>query len=171
MDNNNAEQEFWKRKLMAFLHDPPCKPLDFSPKHEEIAWQFCASENMTEDDKEVFKAIKSGKEEYEILTDNQGTHNQLMECDIDFRTRWLQSHYNDQDDLKIDTKDFNICYLDIEVATVGRFPTADRADYPVNCVTIHFSKKTNPILESLQPGQGMLSEEAIGQLTELFQIA
>jgi len=58
MDNNNAEQEFWKQKLMAFLHDPPCKPLDFSPKHEEIAWQFCASENMTELDKEVFKNIK-----------------------------------------------------------------------------------------------------------------
>lgn len=29
--------DFWKRKLAAFLHDPPHKPLDFSKTHEEDA--------------------------------------------------------------------------------------------------------------------------------------
>ncbi len=32
--------EFWKFKLMAFLHDPPCKALDFTKVHEEIAMGF-----------------------------------------------------------------------------------------------------------------------------------
>ena len=31
--------DFWKRKLAAFLHDPPCKPLDISRAHEEEARQ------------------------------------------------------------------------------------------------------------------------------------
>ena len=51
------DQEFWKRKLLAFLHDPPCKPLDLY-KHEEIAWQFCRGENISEDEKELFNSIK-----------------------------------------------------------------------------------------------------------------
>ena len=29
------DDSFWKRKLMAFLHDPPCKPLDI-PAHELV---------------------------------------------------------------------------------------------------------------------------------------
>ncbi|MBN2686192.1 MAG: type III-B CRISPR-associated protein Cas10/Cmr2 [Pontiellaceae bacterium] len=33
-------EQFWKLKLMAFLHDPPCKALDFSKTHEEIAMGF-----------------------------------------------------------------------------------------------------------------------------------
>jgi CRISPR-associated protein Cmr2 len=33
------EPEFWKRKLAAFLHDPPHKPLDFGPQHEADARQ------------------------------------------------------------------------------------------------------------------------------------
>ncbi len=34
-----SNPEFWKRKLAAFLHDPPHKPLDFSPRHEDDARQ------------------------------------------------------------------------------------------------------------------------------------
>lgn len=32
--------DVWKRKLLAFLHDPPCKALDFGPVHEEVAGRF-----------------------------------------------------------------------------------------------------------------------------------
>lgn len=52
------EQEFWKRKLMAYLHDPPCKCLDYGPEHEETAWSFCENAGMGEEDKETFKGIK-----------------------------------------------------------------------------------------------------------------
>ena len=52
-----SDQEFWKRKLLAFLHDPPCKPLDLR-RHEEIAWQFCKGENISEEEKELFNSIK-----------------------------------------------------------------------------------------------------------------
>jgi hypothetical protein len=47
--------------------------------------------------------------------------------------------------LKPDMKKINICFLDIEVATTGRFPVAHRAEYPINCVTIYFSATDNYI--------------------------
>ncbi|NOY80075.1 MAG: type III-B CRISPR-associated protein Cas10/Cmr2 [Kiritimatiellaeota bacterium] len=34
-----TDADFWKRKLAAFLHDPPHKPLDFGPAHEKDAFQ------------------------------------------------------------------------------------------------------------------------------------
>ena len=41
-DDMSIEQQpdFWKRKLLAFLHDPPCKALDFGPVHEDAARRF-----------------------------------------------------------------------------------------------------------------------------------
>lgn len=54
-----ATDEFWKRKLMAFLHDPPCKALDIG-QHERMARDFCrrAIPEMTESDWDTFKGIK-----------------------------------------------------------------------------------------------------------------
>ena len=54
MENKN---EFWKRKLMAYLHDPPDKCFDIR-NHEDNAWKFCIKAGMTEDDKGIFKGIK-----------------------------------------------------------------------------------------------------------------
>ncbi len=57
LDKNN--EQFWKQKLMAFLHDPPCKALDFGPTHEQDALNFCKSAGMVDDrDLGTFKAIK-----------------------------------------------------------------------------------------------------------------
>lgn len=90
--------------------------------------------------RELFEIVVSSKEEMDIRQANIGPHNDISECDIDFRTRWLEEHYKKTDDLHVDVSDFNICFLDIEVAATDRFPNAEQADYPVNCVTIHFSK-------------------------------
>jgi len=90
--------------------------------------------------KEMFEVVVDGKKEMEIKADNEGPYNHLSECDIDFRTRWLQNNYQDCDDIRFNMKDINICFLDIEVSTKGRFPVAEKAEFPVNCVTIYFSK-------------------------------
>lgn len=90
--------------------------------------------------KEMFECVVDGRTEAELRAKHMGSYNHLSEIDVDFRTRWLQNNYEDYDDIRFESKNFNICYLDIEVASRGRFPAADKAECPVNCVTIHFSK-------------------------------
>lgn len=91
--------------------------------------------------REMFLATRSGDEEMEIRKRHRGPNNYISECDIDFRTRWLQNHYSNNEDIRFDVNDFNVGYLDIEVETTDRFPTAERAERPVNCVTLYASKK------------------------------
>jgi len=50
--NNN---EFWKNKLMAFLHDPPCKCFDIG-RHEQIADSFRKGVGFIAEDQTDFKA-------------------------------------------------------------------------------------------------------------------
>lgn len=50
--------EFWKHKLMAFLHDPPCKALDFTKVHEEIAMSFVKAALLGEDAQAVYGWLK-----------------------------------------------------------------------------------------------------------------
>lgn len=90
--------------------------------------------------KEMYECVVDGRTEAELRAKHTGAYNHLSEIDIDFRTRWLQSNYQEIEDLRFNVKDFNTCFLDIEVATRDRFPTADKAEFPVNCVTVHFSK-------------------------------
>jgi len=90
--------------------------------------------------RDMYEAIVDSRTEMDIKNANIGRHNHISECDIDFRTRWLQRAYQEYDDLRFNVKDINICYLDIEVATKGKFPSASKAAYPINCVTIYFSK-------------------------------
>ena len=90
--------------------------------------------------KEMYECIVDGRTESDLRARHNGVHNHLSEIDVDFRTRWLQQNYQETEELRFDVKKTNICYLDIEVASRGRFPSADKAECPVNCVTIHFSK-------------------------------
>jgi DNA polymerase elongation subunit (family B) len=90
---------------------------------------------------EMYEVIVESQDlETKIRYDHSGSTNHLSEIDIDFRTRWLQMHYQDVDMIETDMSKINICFLDIEVETTGRFPAAHRAEYPINCVTIYFSK-------------------------------
>jgi len=89
---------------------------------------------------EVYEVVTTSRDELDYRNRNIGPHNLLSECDIDFRTRWLQEFYKEEETLTFNINDINICYLDIEVSAVGRFPVPEKAEYPVNCVTIYFSK-------------------------------
>jgi DNA polymerase elongation subunit (family B) len=81
------------------------------------------------------------RSELDIRSRYAGPHNYLSEIDIDYRTRFLESYYNDVDELRFDMDDFNVCFLDIEVESGKRFPTAKRAAERVNCVTIYLSSE------------------------------
>lgn len=100
--------------------------------------------------KPVYAAIVSGEKEMEIRERNSGPNNEISECDIDYRTRFLQNHYKEVPELRFSIKDFNVCFLDIEVESGNRFPTASRADRRVNCVTIYLSKPKKYITFGLQ---------------------
>ena len=113
--------------------------------------------------RDMYEVICDSRTEMDYKNQNAGRHNHLSECDIDFRTRWLQRAYQDLDDIRFSVKDVNICYIDIEVATRGKFPSADKALYPINCVTIYFSKYDKYYTYGLnQP----LKEETVRELAE-----
>lgn len=95
--------------------------------------------------KPMYVARAHTRQERDIWNNNRGPHNEIAEIDIDPRARFLQKHYEHTGMLKPDMKKINICFLDIEVETTGRFPAAHRAEYPINCVTIYFSTTDNYI--------------------------
>ena len=110
----------------------------FTPNYGEYGSTPCGMKDIY--GKEMFECIVDGRTESELRARHNGAYNHLSEIDVDFRTRWLQKNYEDVEDLRFDAKKTNICYLDIEVASSGRFPAPERAECPVNCVTIHFSR-------------------------------
>ena len=56
-----SNQEFWRRKLLAFLHDPPCKCLDIKA-HEEHAFSFIKAAFAGEDDTALIRLLKGGSQ-------------------------------------------------------------------------------------------------------------
>ena len=68
------------------------------------------------------------------LTDPKGA-SVFAKCTTDEEAQQLTS----------DMSKINLCFLDIEVETTGKFPRASVAAYPINCVTIYFSKTDNYI--------------------------
>jgi DNA polymerase elongation subunit (family B) len=68
------------------------------------------------------------------------TENCLCEVDVAYTTRWLDEYYTGQEEINVDKNKINICFLDIEVATQGKFPTAKKAACEINCITIYFSR-------------------------------
>ena len=64
---------------------------------------------------EMYEVIVESQDlETKIRYDHSGSTNHLSEIDIDFRTRWLQMHYQDVDMIETDMSKINICFLDIE---------------------------------------------------------
>lgn len=94
---------------------------------------------------EMFEVQKHTMDERDIRYQYSGPGNQLAEIDIDPRARFLSRHYANAGMLKADMSKINLCFLDIEVETTGKFPRASVAAYPINCVTIYFSKTNNYI--------------------------
>jgi len=135
-DQNNAKMFVWYNDGSRMVYNTKHK--FYTPNQGEYGARPCGMSDIY--GKEMFEVIVDGKKEMELRQKHNGPSNYLCEVDIDFRTRWLQQHYQEKNDLRFSMKDFNICFLDIEVATQGKFPVASKAEYPVNCVTIHLTK-------------------------------
>lgn len=81
------------------------------------------------------KKIASHRDEIKNYKDLHAT---LAESDIDKETKYLQHRYGKLD-LKSNIKDFNICYIDIEIAAEAEFPKPEEAKYPINLITVKSS--------------------------------
>jgi len=105
----------------------------------------CGMKNIW--DQDVYKIEikkREGLSAYEfekrIRQEHSGPNNNLAEIDIDPRCRFLQDHYKDAGMMSPKMEDINLCFMDIENATTGRFSAPVEALYPINVVTLSFSK-------------------------------
>lgn len=89
----------------------------------------------------VYEFSLSGEEEQALKREYSGSSNRFNEIDIEPRCRFLQRHYEGFEVELPNMKDINIAFLDIEVETTGRFPVPDLAEYPINVVTVYYSKE------------------------------
>lgn len=53
---SKQDEQFWKEKLMAFLHDPPCKCFDIG-RHEKIAETARSVAGITDEDYQAFEKV------------------------------------------------------------------------------------------------------------------
>ena len=113
----------------------------YTPNRGEFGAMPCGMKDIY--GREMYAVQRHTTAEQDIRKRYIGPHNHLAEIDIDPRARFLQKHYDQSGMLKPDMRKINICFLDIEVETTGRFPMAHRAEYPINCVTIYFSATDN----------------------------
>ena len=113
----------------------------YTPNRGEFGAMPCGYKDIY--GREMYAIQRHTTAERDIYNRYRGPNNHLAEIDIDPRARFLQQHYAKTGMLKPDMSKINICFLDIEVETTGRFPMAHRAEYPINCVTIYFSATDN----------------------------
>jgi len=61
------------------------------------------------------------------------------EADLPEEFRFLHNRYEGMT-LKADMSQFNVCFLDIEIEIESEFPWPDKAKYPINLITMYFSR-------------------------------
>ena len=120
----------------------------YTDKQGEYGAKPCGMKDIW--DRDVYKVevrpqnnVSAYELEKAIKKNNAGPNNHLAEIDIDPRGRFLQKHYAETGVIHPDMKDINLAFLDIENATTGRFSLPTEAKYPINVVTIYFSKTNN----------------------------
>lgn len=63
----------------------------------------------------------------------------LCESDLDERVKFLHNRYSNAK-LQPKASNFNVCYMDIEIAGEHEFPKPTEAKYPINLITVKESK-------------------------------
>lgn len=83
--------------------------------------------------------VKSVAESKKNLNSLSSTGIPLCESDLDERVKFLHNRYSN---VKLQPKasNFNVCYMDIEVAGEHEFPKPTEAKYPINLITVKESK-------------------------------
>ena len=82
----------------------------------------------------IMKTSKSKKDMKEVATCTN-----TSETDIPEDVKFLHRRWRGQN-LTPDLSKLNICTIDIEVEADGEFPKASEAKYPINLISVHFSK-------------------------------
>jgi len=78
---------------------------------------------------------------------------QTCETNISEDIKFLQKRYGSKD-LKVDLSKFQIATIDIEVQSDKEFPKPEHAKYPINLITVHFSKQDKLFTFGLRPYTG-----------------
>jgi len=76
------------------------------------------------------------------------------EGDLSEEVKFLQNRYGKIKEMLPDSSLFNVAYIDIEVASPGEFPKPEEAKYPINLITIKFSKEQESYTFGLQDYTG-----------------
>jgi DNA polymerase elongation subunit (family B) len=64
----------------------------------------------------------------------------VAESDLPPEMKFLHQRYGGVKDLKPVYKDYNVCFIDIEIASEGEFPKPEEAKYPINLISVKSSK-------------------------------
>lgn len=75
---------------------------------------------------------------------------QTCETDISEDIKFLQKRYKGQK-LKANLSNFQICTIDIEVESEKEFPKPEEAKYPINLISVHYSKEDKIYTFGLRP--------------------
>lgn len=121
----------------------PVRHRSYTNRKGEFGAVECGMKDIFGND--VYEFYLSNEEEREIKGRYEGQLNHFNEIDIDQRCRFLQQLYDGYEIDHPNVCDLNIGFLDIEVATVGRFPVPWLAEYPINLVAIHYTKENRYI--------------------------
>jgi DNA polymerase elongation subunit (family B) len=94
-------------------------------------------------------------QESETRQDMRAVSESIKTCETDISedVKFLQKRYRGQN-LKADLNNFQICTLDIEVESEKEFPKPDEAKYPINIITVHYSKDNQTYTWGLRPYTG-----------------
>jgi len=89
------------------------------------------------------------KKDMKIIADSV----KCCESDIPDDVKYLQKRYQHQV-LKANMSDFQIATVDIEVESPGEFPEPEDAKYPINLITVHYSKDNSLYTFGIRPYTG-----------------
>ena len=82
---------------------------------------------------------KIAENSYEMKDSLRVLNCSSSESNVAMETKILHSFFKDKD-IAVDMSKINICTIDIEIESERDFPKAEEAKYPINLITLHFSK-------------------------------
>jgi len=123
----------------------------YDPKYEYYVYDKNSTSNITD----IYgnKVVKRTSESRDGIKSLKESGVKCCETDIQMDVKFLQERYKGLN-LKVDISLFNICYLDIEIASAGEFPKPEEAKYPINLISLYFSKTKELFTFGLQEYTG-----------------
>lgn len=124
--------------------------IDFHPKFE----YFVPDKTGTSKFKDIYgnpvmPQVSETRQDMKMVSECVST----CETDLSEDIKFLQKRYKGQK-LKADLSNFQIATIDIEVESGKEFPKQDEAKYPINLISVHYSKEDKIYTFGLRPYTG-----------------